>query len=75
MSKTNKVLRIGLIVGVLASTALPAAAQNVNDPKIQEREIKQQERIQQGVNSGQLTQRGPGAWRTSSPASRPPKTA
>ena len=29
----------------------------MNDPKIQEREIKQQERIQQGVNSGQLTQR------------------
>ena len=57
MSKTNTVLRIGLMVGLLASTALPAAAQNVNDPKIQEREIKQQERIQQGVNSGQLTQR------------------
>jgi hypothetical protein len=56
MSKTNTVLRIGLMAGLLPLTGLPAAAQNVNDPKIQDREVRQQERIQQGVNSGQLTQ-------------------
>ena len=45
-----------MLAGLLALTGLPAAAQNVNDPKIQDREVRQQERIQQGVNSGQLTQ-------------------
>ena len=56
MSKTNTVFGIGLLVGLLALTGSPAAAQNVNDPRIQDREVRQQERIQQGINSGQLTQ-------------------
>ena len=42
-------------MGLLAVTGLPAAAQGVYDPGIQEREYRQQERIQHGINSGQLT--------------------
>ena len=56
MKKTNTIVSIGLMAGLLAVTGLPAAAQNVNDPGIQKREVWQQDRIQQGVNSGQLSQ-------------------
>ena len=56
MSTAKVVLGIGVLAGLLTLTALPAAAQNTNDPRIQEREVRQQERIQQGINSGQLTQ-------------------
>ena len=56
MSRGTNLLTTGLILGLLTLTGLPAAAQNVNDPGIQEREVKQQQRIQQGIKSGQLTQ-------------------
>ena len=56
MKKTSTIVGIGLMAGLLALTGLPAAAQNVNDPGIQKREARQQDRIQQGVNSGQLSQ-------------------
>ena len=55
MSTISTVFKAGLVVGLLAVTGLPAAAQNVYDPGIQEREFRQQERIQHGINSGQLT--------------------
>jgi len=54
MSRGTNLLTTGLILGLLTLTGLPAAAQNVNDPRIQERELKQQQRIQQGIQSGQL---------------------
>ncbi len=55
MSTISTVIKAGLVVGLMAMTGLPAAAQNVNDPGIQDREYRQQERIQHGINSGQLT--------------------
>ncbi len=55
MSRGTNLVKTGLILGLLTLTGLPVAAQNVNDPGIQEREVKQQERIQQGIKSGQLT--------------------
>jgi hypothetical protein len=55
MSRGTNLFKTGLILGLLTLTGLPVAAQNVNDPGIQERELKQQQRIQQGIKSGQLT--------------------
>ena len=55
MNKGTNVFATGLILGLLTLTGLPVAAQNVNDPGIQDRELKQQQRIQQGIQSDQLT--------------------
>jgi len=55
MSRGTNLLKTGLILSVLTLTGLPVAAQNVNDPGVQERELKQQQRIQQGIKSGQVT--------------------
>jgi len=46
----------GVIAGSLLLGSLPALPQSTNDPGIQEREKLQQERIQQGIKSGELTQ-------------------
>jgi uncharacterized membrane protein YebE (DUF533 family) len=43
-----------LLVAVLAAFALPVLAQT-NTPNIDQRQAKQQQRIDQGVKSGQLT--------------------
>jgi hypothetical protein len=57
MQKWSKGIMAGLIMGSLLLGSLPALAQSTNDPGIQAREQRQQERIQQGVQSGQLTPR------------------
>ena len=43
-------------LAILAAAALPVAAQ-VNTPRVDQREANQQARIQQGVQSGELTSR------------------
>ena len=55
MQKCLKTLMAGVIAGSLLLGSLPALAQSTNDPGVQEREKLQQERIQQGIKSGQLT--------------------
>ncbi len=57
MQKWSKTLMAGVIAGSLLLGSLPALAQSTYDPKIDAREQRQQERIQQGVQSGQLTSR------------------
>ncbi len=57
MQKWSKTLMAGVIAGSLLLGSLPALAQSTYDPKIDAREQRQQERIQQGVQSGQLTPR------------------
>lgn len=57
----NRTIRISLFGAALAALALPGMAQNATDPvpvtskTIQERKQDQQERIANGVKSGQLT--------------------
>lgn len=55
MQKWSKTVMAGVLAGSLLLGNLPALAQSTNDPGIQAREQKQQQRIQQGVQSGQLT--------------------
>ena len=55
MHKWSKTMMAGLIAGSLLLGSLPALAQSTYDPRIDAREQRQQERIQQGVQSGQLT--------------------
>ncbi len=55
MRKWCMAMMAGLLVGSLLMADWPALAQSTNDPGIQAREQRQQERIQQGVQSGQLT--------------------
>jgi hypothetical protein len=43
-----------LLIAVLAAFALPVLAQT-NTPKVDQRQVNQQQRIDQGVKSGQLT--------------------
>lgn len=59
-------MRTKMLLGVLALAAAGAHAQSANmgttpsptaTPRVDQREAKQERRIQQGVNSGQLTQR------------------
>ncbi len=57
MQKWSKTLMAGVLAGSLLLGSLPALAQSTYDPKIDAREQRQQERIQQGVQSGQLTPR------------------
>jgi hypothetical protein len=47
----------GVIAGSLLLGSLPALAQSTYDPRIDAREQNQQQRIRQGVQSGQLTPR------------------
>ena len=42
---------------VLAALSLPAFAQTTSTPRIDQRQANQEQRIQQGVNSGQLNQK------------------
>jgi hypothetical protein len=55
MKKWAMGIMAGLMVSTFNFTSFPALAQGVNDPYIQQREQKQQQRIQQGIKSGQLT--------------------
>ena len=55
MQKWFKGVMAGVIAASLLLGSLPALAQSTNDPGIQEREKLQQQRIQQGIKSGQLT--------------------
>lgn len=43
------------ILAALVAVALPAAAQTSSTPRIDQRQSNQEARIQQGVNSGELT--------------------
>ncbi len=43
------------ILAALVAVALPAAAQTTSTPRIDQRQSNQEARIQQGVNSGELT--------------------
>ena len=49
-------LKSAILAATLVAAALPAFAQT-STPKLDQREANQQRRIQQGVNSGQLTPR------------------
>ena len=55
MRMWDKGMVAGVIMGCLLYGGIPALAQSTNDPGIQGREQRQQQRIQQGVRSGQLT--------------------
>ncbi len=55
MQRWSKGIMAGLLMGGVLLVNLPAAAQSTYDPGIQDREQRQQERIQQGIQSGQLT--------------------
>jgi hypothetical protein len=59
-------LRVGsfVLVGVIGVMLSGVAQAGVNDPVIQKREINQQQRIQQGVDSGRLTPREAGRLET-----------
>ena len=57
MQKWSKTIMAGLIAGTLLLGSLPALAQSTYDPRIDAREQNQQQRIQQGVQSGRLNQR------------------
>ncbi len=57
MRKWTENLMAGLIAGSLIWNAVPVLAQSTYDPGIDAREQRQQQRIQQGVQSGQLTPR------------------
>jgi hypothetical protein len=54
MNMWQKMAVAGLVAGTLAQGSLPALAQS-GSPWIDQREANQQNRINQGVNSGQLT--------------------
>ncbi len=58
MMRWHKGMMAAVILGSLLYGGIPALAQSTNDPGIDAREQRQQQRIQQGVQSGQLT---PGA--------------
>ncbi len=57
MQKWPKTVMAGVIAGSLLLGSLPVLAQSTYDPRIDAREQHQQERIQQGIQSGQLTHR------------------
>ena len=47
-------MKLAIVAAVLTAVALPVTAQT-NTPNIDQREANQQARIQQGIQSGQLT--------------------
>ncbi len=55
MQSWSKKIAAGLLAGSLLLGSLSALAQSTYDPRIDAREQEQQQRIQQGVQSGQLT--------------------
>jgi len=55
MQKWSKTLMAGLIAGSLLLGSLPALGQSTYAPRIDAREQRQQQRIQQGIQSGRLT--------------------
>ena len=69
--RSTSIIVAGLTLGGLLFIGSPAGAQSVYN--LDQREDRQQQRIQQGVDSGALTPK-PGAWKGNRPASRPPKT-
>ncbi len=46
-----------VIITIAAALSLPALAQTTSTPRIDQRQAKQEKRIEQGVTSGQLDQR------------------
>ena len=51
----KRVITIGAVSGIISILAAVSALAGTNDPVIQQREINQEKRIDQGVGSGQLT--------------------
>ena len=51
----KRIMAIGAVSGVISILAAASALAGTNDPRIQQREINQEKRIEQGVESGQLT--------------------
>ncbi len=51
----KKIMTITLVAGALSLIAAGVAFASTNDPRIQQRELNQDKRIDQGVASGQLT--------------------
>jgi len=57
MKRWSNYVMASLVMGSLAFTVTPVGAWGVNDPYIQRREYNQQQRIDRGIQSGQLTRR------------------
>jgi hypothetical protein len=57
MKRMTGSLSFAVIISIMAGGA---ALAGTNDPVIQQRELNQEQRIQQGVNSGQVTPREAG---------------
>ena len=55
MKKWDKGIVAAVVMGCLLYGGIPALAQSTYDPGIDAREQRQQQRIQQGVQSGELT--------------------
>lgn len=55
MQKCSKVMAAGLIAGSLLWGSFPALAQSTYDPRLDAREQRQQQRIQQGAQAGRFT--------------------
>jgi uncharacterized membrane protein YebE (DUF533 family) len=55
MHPITKIGGISALAGLLALSALPAAAQGTYDPGIQDRQFRQEQRVRHGIRSGQLT--------------------
>ncbi|HTH79456.1 MAG TPA: hypothetical protein VL593_10790 [Ramlibacter sp.] len=51
----TKIMKKQIVLAALALASAASFAQGTNTPRIDQREVKQQERITQGVASGQLT--------------------
>jgi hypothetical protein len=51
----KSVMTIGVVSGIISILAAVSALAGTNDPVIQQRELNQEKRIEQGVGSGQLT--------------------
>ena len=51
----KRFITIGAVSGIISILAAVSALAGTNDPVIQQREINQEKRIDQGVGSGQLT--------------------
>jgi hypothetical protein len=53
----KSILTIAAVAAVLSSVAIPGHAAGTRDPGVNARQRNQQERVQQGVRSGELTRR------------------
>jgi len=55
MQTWKRIAMAGVVAGAITLGILPAWAQNTDSPVVDARQERQQQRIQQGVDSGQLT--------------------